>query len=254
MQGQRVVNQTPYRESHASPGYGVRYDTNYSAGYYAAVYREIETPLLQKTFKSLSRTRSSLLDFACGTGRITRIAAPYFSRILGVDISKEMLACAVAVGPEEFVQRDIIANPLAEKFDVVTAFRFFLNAEPELRGQALDAIRGQLTPDGRLVCNIHMNSASPMGLAYAATKAMKLPTHNTLSLDAFKQLLAKHGFEVEQVVWYSVLPRPGHFLGPLLDRLVGPAERLFARAGLKGRFSQSFLVVARLAGAEPASA
>jgi SAM-dependent methyltransferase len=245
-----VISQTPYKDSHTASGYGRRYNRNYAAGYYAAVYREIETPLLQKIFASLSETRSSLLDFACGTGRITRIAAPYFSRVVGVDISKEMLDCARPVGAEEFMLRDIIAKPLKESFEVVTAFRFFLNAEPDLRRQALDAIRKHLAPNGRLVCNIHMNSSSPMGYAYRLTRRLKLPTHNTLSLAEFKRTLAESGFTVEQVHWYSVLPRPGHFLGGVLDRIVGPAERLFVRAGLRGRLAQSFLIVARLADPE----
>ena len=62
-------------------------------------------------------------------------------------------------------QIDITRQSLGDTFDVVTAFRFFLNAEQQLRREVLEAIRKHLKPDGRLVCNIQMNATSAMGVA-----------------------------------------------------------------------------------------
>ena len=102
-----------------------------------------------------------------------------------------------------------------------------------------------MADDGRLVCNVHMNSRSPLGLVYRLARRAKLPSHNTLSLEQFSRTLERGGFAVERVIWYGALPRPGHFFAPLMDRIVGPADRFMGGLGLRGRFAHSFIVVAR---------
>jgi SAM-dependent methyltransferase len=239
---------TSYRSSHTAPGYGHRYSANYAVGYYAGVFREIETPILKDIFATLREGRRSLLDFACGTGRITRLAAPHFERVVGVDVSDEMLEIAKSEGGPGYVCQDITKLPLGERFSVVTAFRFFLNAEQALRLEALAAIRQHMAPNGRLVCNIHMNSQSIMGIVYRMTRWLPgLPRHNTLSYRQFESILAAGGFSVERVVWYAATPRPGRFFARFLDRWVGSIEKVLAAIGLQGRFAHSFIVVARLA-------
>lgn len=238
---------TSYRSSHSEAGYGKRYNTNYSAGYYAALYREFEKPILARLFAELGRNGKSLLDFACGTGRITQLAPQFFDRVVGVDVSADMLRHAHTADPIEYVCRDVTREPLHERFDVITAFRFFLNAEPTLRREALAAIRQHLADDGRLVCNIHMNANSVMGMVYRAARFLPfVPQHNTLSYAEFEKFLQEGGFSVEQVIWYGAVPRPGRFFGGFLDRWLGPMERTLAKLGLQGRFSHSFVVVARV--------
>jgi SAM-dependent methyltransferase len=239
---------TSYRSSHSTPGYGHRYSSNYAVGYYAGVFREIETPILKEIFATLGEGRASLLDFACGTGRITRLSVSYFDRVVGVDVSEEMLEIARSEGGPTYVCRDITRLPLGERFSVVTAFRFFLNAEHALRAEALAAIKQHLAPNGRLVCNIHMNSQSIMGFFFRIARWLPgLPRHNTLSYRTFEHVLAAAGFSVERVVWYAVTPRPGRFFARLLDRWVGPIERALTAIGLQGRFAHSFIIIARLA-------
>lgn len=238
---------TSYRGSHSALGYGKRYNTNYVAGYYAALFREFEVPIVRGVLHELSESRDSLLDFACGTGRITQLAPEFFPRVVGVDISEDMLKNAQPNEAIRYVCRDITRQPLGEKFGVVAAFRFFLNAEPSLRQEALTAIRGHLAENGRLVCNVHMNANSVMGLVYRATRLFSfLPQHNTLSYSEFSEFLNRNGFQVEKVVWYGAVPRPGHFFSKFLDRWLGPLERGLKRVGLQGRFSHTFLVVARV--------
>jgi SAM-dependent methyltransferase len=246
-----------YATSHTATGYGKRYNKNYSAGYYAALFREFELPTLKALWAELATPSSLMLDFACGTGRITSEATPYFGKVVGVDISSEMLKYAASNDLVDYRLQDIMAEPLNEKFDVVTSFRFFLNAEQALRERALEAIRGHLKPGGRLVCNIHMNSSSPLGMFFRlADRVPGLPRHNTLSLEQFSQTLSGAGFAVEKVIWYGVLPRPGHYFNGLMDRIIGPMERLAGRVGLQGRFAQSFMIVASiddgLRGSDPA--
>jgi hypothetical protein len=145
-------------------------------------------------------------------------------------------------------QIDITLRSLGETFDVVTAFRFFLNAEPLLREQALQAIRKHLAEGGRLVCNIQMNATSPIGIASRiANRLPRSKRHNTMSIDVQGTLLRTAGFIVEQITPYGYLPRPGSLLPQLCEACIEPAERIAGALRVPGRFAQQFLAVARRA-------
>jgi len=130
--------------------------------------------------------------------------------------------------------------------DVATAFRFFLNAEDQLRTEALKAIHRQLNDSGRLVCNIHMNSTSPVGVACRLINWLLGRTiRNTLSTARFEELLTSSGFIAETVIPYGYLPRPGRLLPGLCEALILPVEKASNALGFPGRLAQHFLVVAR---------
>ncbi len=121
-----------YRSSHQTAGYGNHYAETFRSGYYAALWSRIERPLVESILKSLSGPDRSCLDFACGTGRLTNVVSPLFGEVFGVDVSQSMLACARVPGNVKLVKADLTVAPLPRTFDVVTAFRFFLNAEDTL--------------------------------------------------------------------------------------------------------------------------
>ncbi|KRB21209.1 MULTISPECIES: class I SAM-dependent DNA methyltransferase [Mesorhizobium] len=235
-----------YRSSHQNADYGDSYLRTFCSGYYAALWSRIERPLVESILKSLAGPDRSCLDFACGTGRVTNVAGPLFGVVVGVDVSQSMLACARVPETVTLVKADLTVSPLPRRFDVVTAFRFFLNAEDTLRKDALLAIHEHLNEGGLLVSNIHMNASSPMGLVYRfLNRCQGRVVRNTLSVQAYRQMLVSNGFAVEQVIGYGYLPRPGWLLPRLCEMLVGPIETISRRAGIPERFAQNFLVVAR---------
>ena len=140
-----------YRSSHATTGAVTDYIRTYEAGYYAALWRRIERPLVEATLRELGGPQRRCLDFACGTGRITAVAADHFAEVVGVDVSALMLASAPGADNVRLQQIDITKQSLGDTFDVVTAFRFFHNAEQRLRREALETLRKHLKRDGRLV-------------------------------------------------------------------------------------------------------
>ena len=161
-------------------------------------------------------------------------------------MSEAMLACARVTRNVRLRHIDMTVEPLSETFDVVTAFRFFLNAEDPLRREALKAIREHLNDGGRLVCNIHMNATSPVGVACRVLNQLSGRTlRNTLSSGRFRELLVSSGFIVEKLIPYGYLPRPGHFLPGLCETLIEPAERASKSLKIPGVFAQHFLVIAR---------
>ncbi len=235
-----------YRMSHQSAGYGVYYNRTYQSGYYAALWRKIEKPLIENILRGIGGPDRKCLDFACGTGRITNIAAPFFGEVVGTDVSESMLACARVPENVRLRRVDIIKKHLGETFDVITAFRFFLNAEDALKREALLAIYRHLCDRGWLVCNIHMNASSPVGLAHRiVARIIQRPVQNTLDLDQFTKLLLEAGFAIDDTMAYGYLVRPGRFMPGLCEAMIEPTEKACKALKIPARFAQNFLVVAR---------
>ncbi|HEX6260674.1 MAG TPA: class I SAM-dependent methyltransferase [Woeseiaceae bacterium] len=235
-----------YRGTHTAAGYGVRYRRTYTRGYYAALWRDVERPLLINVVRACGGGPTKLcLDFACGTGRISEAIATEYGKVVGVDVSSAMLAEARVPSNVELIEADLTRTSLRQQFDAATAFRFFLNAEEPLRRAALRSIYSHLKPGAPLICNIHMAATSPMGVVYQGARALQgRVVHHVLTPDAFTPLLEACGFRVERLIHYGYLPRPGHFLPRLCERLVAPVERACRSLHVPGRWAQSFLVVA----------
>ncbi|HRS20655.1 MAG TPA: class I SAM-dependent methyltransferase [Clostridia bacterium] len=210
-------------------------------------WKKLEEPLLRFLLdKYRSRGMQSAMDFACGTGRILSVLEEYFQETIGIDVSRPMLQYALQVCPRsEIICQDITVNPIHKTVDLVTAFRFFVNAEPTLREESLKAIHTCLKPGGVLIANIHQNATSPLGLVYKIRNRIKGENiASVMSHREFSLLLDSCGFNVSETFWYSFLPRPGWWCGDLCGRLMLPCENFCRRIGIPGRFAQSFLVCA----------
>ena len=154
------------------------------------------------------------LDFACGTGRVIAFLEPRMSTSTGVDVSASMLELAAPkVANSALVCGDPTADPslIPGPYDLITAFRFFLNAQDELRKAALRTLHGALADDGLLVFNIHGNRWSlrlPGVLVRRYLLRQTSPNRlNSLSYPKMRRLLARHGFRVVEVRGYSFLPQ-----------------------------------------------
>lgn len=137
-----------------------------------------------------------------------------FCTSYGMDVSDSMLKIARERSKKAVIEkRDLALNPLEKRFDVITAFRFFLNAEPSLRNEALMSIHKHLDENGILVVNIHVNKWSPLGIFYQLREAVwKHKKVNTLSLSKFKEILEINSFQIKSVYRYGYLPRTGWHL------------------------------------------
>lgn len=235
-----------YRASHTAPGYGRRYNGVYNTtGYYKSLWDEIERPLLLEAIAKWVVNPISCLDFACGTGRITGVASEVFERVVGVDISQSMLAENPNAGRAKLINADICQEHLGELFDAALAFRFFLNAEQDLKLAAVRALARHLRPGGMLICNVHMQSTSPMGFIYSVLGRLNATKQRVIRTSEFVRLIEQQGFTVVAVTAYGFLPRPGPLFPHLVARLVGPAELVATRLRVPAYLAQSCLIVAR---------
>jgi SAM-dependent methyltransferase len=192
--------------------------------------------------------RQSYLDFACGTGRIIGHVAPRFERALGVDISESMLAHAAERLPDvELRCVNVVSDPdaVTGPFDLVSMFRFVLNADPDDVTAALAWVRSRLRDeDSRLLANNQGNQNSYM-LGWklgriARGRDHRRETGNILSDGRLREIFRAGGFEVDQRVGCGVLPPAAlRYVG--YDRMLGWERRLQPRAGRIG-FDQLYVL------------
>jgi len=242
-----------YRDSHLGAAKAQSYDEDlWDAQAAKGLDWLVEQCLLDGILRSARSGRSlapqSAADFACGTGRVLEFLGRHFPAPVGLDISPDMLALARVRCPDaQLIQGDVTTTPglAAGPFDLITAFRFFLNAEPSLRRDALAWMRACLRPDGLVVANFHLNPASLRGryLRLRMASAEPLPM---MGIEEACRLFTDNGFTVCRIIGYSYLPyrRDGRHLWKAEARRKAEL-RMAGRRALQP-IAGSFLLVARL--------
>ena len=187
-----------YRASHLKRGDS--YDATLAAAPFDAYMARVEDEHLRRIVPALFvQGRPRYLDFACGTGRIIGTVAPMCAEAMGVDISPSMLEQARRKTPTaQFVLADLTrADVDLGQFDLVTSFRFFGNAQHDLRLAVIKTLHRVLRPGGHLIINSHRNPHSLAALLHAATGG----GFEGMDLHYFKvkSLLRDCGLEVVQV-------------------------------------------------------
>ena len=188
------------------------------------------------------------LDFACGTGRITQRVEPFAAESYGVDISESMLAVARGkCAKTKFVCADLTReDPDIGTFDLVTSFRFFGNAQDELRVAALSAISRRMRIGGHLVINNHRNPRSLMALARRIATGTE---EMDLTYAKLERLLRGHGLEIvlRHPIGFWIVRAKLTSARWLESSLATRLERAF-RHGAFARLAPDALLVARKVG------
>jgi SAM-dependent methyltransferase len=227
----------PYSERHQTRG------TDYHQSFFSdrnpfrAMMWRLEQEALSEIVRDHPRGAAlTLLDFACGTGRILGHLKARVASATGVDIAPSMLEVARTVAPEaEIIQADLNQQDVLgeREFDLVTAFRFFPNAEPELRRSVLLILARHLAPDGWLVFNNHKNRDS---LTRRISRALgREVAAGTMSHADVEALLKLAGLRVVKVVPLGTLPASDrHRILPfwMLEHVEHWLSRTSAVAGL----------------------
>lgn len=248
--GKHVTPAPPssYRESHLSAAKARSYDEDlWDHGAAKGLDWLVEQRLLDDVLRRAGPAATwSVADFACGTGRVLEYLGRHFDTPAGIDISPDMLALARARCPDaELILGDVTTVPgLAPgPFDLITAFRFFLNAEPSLRRRVLAWMRGSLRARGLVVANFHLNPSSLRGV-YLRSRMRPPGTLPMMRAAEARRLFTDGGFSVLRVAGYSYLPyrRDGrHLRGAATRRSV---EMRLAGNPVLQPIAGSFLLVA----------
>jgi SAM-dependent methyltransferase len=185
-----------YRASHLEKG--GRYDASLAESPFDAYMSSWERKHLPQVLRRFCPDGPQrYLDFACGTGRITEQVAPMARHSVGVDISPTMIEQARKKCPQthfhlvDLTQQD---PDLGGDFDLITSFRFFGNAQDELREGALRAMTKRLVKGGHLVINSHRNPRALQALLGRATGGTS--GSMDLHLPKLRGLLNRHGLSI----------------------------------------------------------
>lgn len=244
-----------YRVRFLSPAEAITYDENeYSPKGYPALLWQLEQDILRGVVDELRAVTTNInyLDFACGTGRVVSFMEALTDQTTGIEISDAMLQLAEQkVRSAKLVKADITvsADDLSGPFDLITAFRFVLNAEPDLRRAVLRRLAGLLRDDrSALVFNNHINLWSykvatwpKQRLGPASRRGPYLP--NFLTDRAVRRLARECGLTVETVYGIGYLSRRALSLVGYESLLA--AERRLAQFRPLNRFGVDQIYVAR---------
>lgn len=189
-----------YRRSHQAEGKGESYHAAFSSIPYRRLIWDLEKKVLDRVVRErLERGALRHLDFACGTGRVLAHIADRADVSVGVDISPSMLEVAKAgSGRSEILEADLTRSDVlgGRRFDLITAFRFFPNAQPGLRAEAMGVLARHLAPGGRLVFNNHKNSSS---LRFRLSRLRRCGGRDGMSDAEARALAAANGLLIESV-------------------------------------------------------
>lgn len=194
-----------YSRSHLTKGAGYHDDFVNRPG--RALMWKLERQALRGMLGRPRKARA--LDFACGTGRIAgflKEAAPAL-QVHGVDISESMLEVARRtyhhVCFHQVDGREAKAAMGSGAFGLVTAFRFFANADDALRRSAADQICDLLEPGGHLIFNNHRNFWS---VSYFLSR-MAGGDGQGAENGILERLFTERGLEVEERYSLGVWPQ-----------------------------------------------
>ena len=200
------MNSTDYRQSHQGDGFGSHYEVTLQFKW-QQVLMEMERCYLGKILKC--RAPRKALDFACGTGRVLECVAAHVADCTGVDISSDMLEICRRKVPEstQIICGDISHDDqllgMDAKFDFITAFRFFPNAQQQLREDVMGNLVSFLSEEGVLIFNNHRNSGS---FLYSFARLLKRSDMQSMTRKEVVSLLDKYDLKILEKKGFGALP------------------------------------------------
>jgi ubiquinone/menaquinone biosynthesis C-methylase UbiE len=218
----------------------------------------LEKGVLARYFDEIQAQDKSVMDFACGSGRWTQFLETQFATTVAVDVSEGMIDKARSkCQSAEFVVTDITSESVSpvlqdRQFDVITAFRFYKNAQTSLRESATRALPRYLKDGGLFIFDLHLNTFSLVGILARIMSFLRLPKLlgvselwlRTISLSTIRRLFAGSDFEIVDYYGMGILPGRSNWV-ILPRKSLYAVEEFFTRRKLGRGMSYNILVIAR---------
>jgi SAM-dependent methyltransferase len=203
---------TNYTEVFQDPGAVDKYaDRTYAPGTFSSIVSARQTAWLRGFVSGAFPVAPVHHDFACGAGRVARMLSGLVRESHGYDTSEAMLRKARELGTPGLMHLvdaagDVPAVQSAGRPALVTAFRFVLNVNDELRDRLL-AFAAEALPDadaGLLVIENHGNASSLRHLRKTFGRLDASSWFQELSHDAMRRLMDRHGFDLIDVQGFTL--------------------------------------------------
>ena len=247
---------TTYRKQFDKAEKAEEYDLDqYSPKAYSSLLWSIEQSQLQSIVDNMRSTHDKIeyLDFAAGTGRVISFMEDKVDVATGIEISQAMVDRAQSkLTKGTMICKDITPaeSDIEGKYDLITTFRFILNAEGDLCQAGIDALAKRLKDENSLlVFNNHGNIISHKLILWPIHKIKGLgkgyrTAGNYMTNKQAHQVADKAGLKIISTVGCGFL---GATVGQALStKRVAPLERLLSKIGLIRPFSVNQLYVAKL--------
>jgi ubiquinone/menaquinone biosynthesis C-methylase UbiE len=156
-------------------------------------------------FLKLLKPKSKILDLGCGAGQDAGYLAEAGMEVLGLDISKEMIAEAKKRNPTIIfsVGDFLLFNFVDDKFDAVWCSTVFHHIPSDQNEVFIKKIQRILRPGGLLYISTGVGGSESEGWTDAEweTKNEKIPTkmyNKIMKSEKFENLIKKFSFEITQ--------------------------------------------------------
>ena len=250
-----------YKDTHKWENYWKNYDKKlYLKDTFDNRCWELERSILYHILKN--KIEYNFLDFAVWTWRVSSfLESIWIINIKWIDISKEMLKEAEKkLKNTKLYEWDIEKDNFFNKweFDIITTFRFFLNADEWLRRTILPKLNYYLNDDGILIFNIHANKFSWKWFIHLFRNTSRYIFYkslwkilwkkenwktykNNLSINYIERLLKENWFDIVDIYSYQYIP---YVLNMILskEKWLNLEKKLIKN---KKGFWSSFIVVCR---------
>ena len=234
----------------------VSVDTGEIESYDIAIFRNVirkrEIDLILSEFQAVKPER--ILDFGCGGGWLSRILSRYDCWVVGIDISRSLIASAKRSAPKaSFVVGDCMNLPFKEGvFDTVVSIGTLHHVDIR---KGLKEIRRILKNRGTLLL-MEPNKLNP--LSAIGRKLFPMETH-TMGEEPFipnrlRSYLVLQGFKVKSVRFFFFFSFPLARMLKLINRpsipsflvyMVDVVERLFEHLPILNFLNSTIVVLAK---------
>lgn len=239
---------TDYRKSHLGPGKGRSYDDQFYENPYRSMVWGLEQRVLGRIMQRFYKGRKIRhLDFACGTGRILGYFENHAEISVGVDLSESMLEVArEKLKRSEIINADISQNDVLgdRKFNLITAFRFFPNAQPQLRVEVMQRLIKHMDTDSYIVFNNHKNLSSSTN---RLSRLLRRGGSDGMHHSEVESLLKASGLKIEKIYHIGVIPSTEkHLLLP--QTVLCILEKALCACGIFRNLAQDLIFVCKRTG------
>jgi len=241
-----------YRLSHIAPEKGMTYIESFEKLPYRKMVWKWEQETLSEIVDECFGNQSvhRYLDFACGTGRILGHLEDKVDEAIGVDLSESMIDVAQQnTKRSKFYLVDLTREEVftSETFNLITAFRFFLNAQWDLKEEAMTHLANLLSAsNGYLVFNVHANAGSLQDILWRIeAKIRRVPNkHKSLSQGEVQRLTEHADLQIVRMYHFGVIP-----IRKESDRipypLIYPIEKFFSHLRFVQRYSRYIIYICK---------
>ena len=246
---------TTYRKQFDKTDKAKEYDADvYGLDSYCELLWQIEQTQLDSIIKQMRNTHESIdyLDFAAGTGRIISFMEDKVDTATGIEISQAMIDRArEKLSRGKMICADITAedSEVEGNYDLITTFRFVLNAELDLRQAGINALAKRLKDDKSiLIFNNHGNLFSHKLLLWPLHKIRGLgkgyrTAGNYMTNSQAHRVAEKAGLTIIRTIGCGFIG--GTIAKIFPPRLLASLESAFAKSKLLRPFCVNQLYIAK---------